>query len=122
MNSNEYALLLACENGDFQKVRRLVEIKKTEANFVCEEYDEEGDENLPTPLHVAVYNEHFPIGSYLISLGVNLNVTNNAGNTPLHFAADVKELEIYQLLLKSGADPSIRNNKGKTPSQILQSF
>jgi len=48
----------------------------------------------------------------LISMGVNVNVQNEKGDTPLHTQ---KHLSIVEALIKGGADPYIKNKKGETP-------
>ena len=50
----------------------------------------------------------------LVLSGVNLNVTDEDGNTPLILAAEMGHLEIVTLLLENGADVTARNKSGAT--------
>ncbi|AGJ98955.1 Ankyrin repeat domain protein [Wolbachia endosymbiont of Drosophila simulans wNo] len=70
------------------------------------------------PLSVAVNNGHKEIVELLLSVeGVDVNISNQLGNTPLHIAAIKGHEEIARLLLEKGADANIKNHSGYTPLQ-----
>lgn len=55
----------------------------------------------------------------LISLGCNVNISNQKGNTPLHLACMRRSIPMIQALLQAGANPNIRNAQGETPQEML---
>ena len=73
-----------------------------------------------TALHAAVSNaESARLIKALLDKGVDINATNNKGETPLMVAAGNKNHSLYRLLLKHGANPALRNNRGQTAADIL---
>ncbi|KAL9585139.1 MAG: hypothetical protein Q9212_001705 [Teloschistes hypoglaucus] len=46
------------------------------------------------------------------SMGLSLDIQNEAGNTPLHWAAMNGHLEVVELLVESGADLRVQNQAG----------
>jgi ankyrin repeat protein len=50
--------------------------------------------------------------------GLDVNHTNNEGNSALHYAVDGKYLKIIDVLLDFGADEKIENNHGFIPWQL----
>lgn len=50
----------------------------------------------------------------LIELKVDLNITDQYGNTPLKLAAEAGHEKIVAILLENGADPNIQSKKGNT--------
>jgi len=50
--------------------------------------------------------------------GVDINATNNKGNTPLYTAVKRGDAEVVRLLLNRGPIPDIKNNKGKAPADL----
>lgn len=55
------------------------------------------------------------IVSQLISREVNINATDERGDTPLQRYVSSGKLDMVRLLLEHGADPNLRNNEGKAP-------
>ncbi|MBO4351247.1 MAG: ankyrin repeat domain-containing protein [Proteobacteria bacterium] len=56
----------------------------------------------------------------LLNAGLNINETDNDGNTALMHALLKKNKLNVQILLEAGADPSIANNKGESPKDLLE--
>ncbi|CAG9336293.1 unnamed protein product [Blepharisma stoltei] len=63
----------------------------------------------------AVLEENIKLVNFLLSKGVNPNITNNIGETPLHHAADNSLLEIATNLIHYSADPNSETIDGETP-------
>ena len=73
-----------------------------------------------TALHAAVSNaESARLIKALLDKGLDINATNNKGETPLMVAAGNKNHSLYRLLLKHGANPALRNQRGQTAEEIL---
>ena len=70
-------------------------------------------------LIVAVKEDAQNLVKYLISKGIDLNYTNDFGNTAMHFAISYKNFEIADLLKKSGAREDIENYKGLIPWECI---
>ena len=51
----------------------------------------------------------------LISLGANINITDERGMSPLHYAVDSLNIDAVKSLVDAGADISLRNIRGHTP-------
>ncbi len=60
-----------------------------------------------TPLMLAAERGHLPIVRLLISLGTNINETNEFRQPPLLYAVRENQVSTVNLLLKSGADPNL---------------
>ncbi|XP_059488664.1 uncharacterized protein LOC132204279 [Neocloeon triangulifer] len=60
----------------------------------------------------AAKHDHIEMLQELISCGVNLNVTNNNGNTALHWAIRNDNMNMINLLLNNKADCGIRDREG----------
>jgi ankyrin repeat protein len=75
-------------------------------------------ENLRTPLHLAVYNGKLEVARILLENNADVNTQDNSGEVPFHLvtlAGDTSYLpEMIQLLLDHGADMSARANDGWT--------
>ncbi|KAL2801818.1 ankyrin repeat-containing domain protein [Aspergillus granulosus] len=61
---------------------------------------------------------------YLLSKGLDPNVTNEQWGTPLHYAAYAQRPNIVKLLLEAGADITVRSTGrktlGQTPAEIAE--
>ncbi len=96
----------AIRNGDFAKVKELVEKDPQLLNA--------RNSRQSTPLHVAVDVNNEPIARYLIEKGADINALNRNNWTPLFYA---KEKEIAKLLVEKGADINF-NNSNFTPLSL----
>jgi ankyrin repeat protein len=88
------ALHYACEFGDFDSVKILVNHKAVIDFF---------SNNHRTPLHLAALNNFPEILKYLLENGADPNFKDNSGCSPLHLAAKYGNVECIDLLLGYGA-------------------
>jgi ankyrin repeat protein len=58
--------------------------------------------------------------NFLLSLGLDINATNDAGQTILHVLAahEVPRAEDLRLAIESGADKEIRDLSGRRPYDV----
>ena len=80
----------------------------------------------------AIEHNDKPLLDSLIKRGIDVNTTDEFGQTPLHLAIDIAfeeaiyiydtekkfvqpKLDVIETLLINGANPFIKNNKGKSP-------
>ena len=54
----------------------------------------------------------------LFQAKIDVNTTDEKGNTPLHAAAQVNDADLVSFLLLKGADTEIKNNQGETPLHV----
>ncbi len=66
-------------------------------------------------LHSALWGDYFAEAHELISLGIELNVHGDMGDTPLHVATRKGLLKTVQLLVEKGADLFAISEWGNTP-------
>lgn len=55
-----------------------------------------------------------------VAAGVDVNATNEFGNTPLHYAAAQNQVDMAAVLIEAGANPNVSNNNGQTPLSIAR--
>jgi len=67
-----------------------------------------------TPLHHACSRNQSPIVSILLKHGVDVNVTNHAGESPLHLASYSGNLLVVEQLIDCGANVDAINKDGET--------
>lgn len=81
-----------------------------------------------TPLHVLAAFRAMPVtgkklptarvvqaATWLIEMGLDVNIQDGNGNTALHLAEMVETDELVPALIQKGADTSLRNSRGVTP-------
>jgi ankyrin repeat protein len=61
--------------------------------------------------HAAASYAHLDLLEYLLSIGGDINITDNDGETPLF---TVESIETARHLISKGADISLRNHDGLT--------
>ena len=72
-----------------------------------------------TTLHWATSFNNLEVAKVLILNGIDVNVTNAAGQTPLHFACKAMNIEMTLMLLSEGASPTAVDDKGKLPADWM---
>jgi ankyrin repeat protein len=70
------------------------------------------NEKQQTALHIAVNKALIEVVRVLLSLGANVCVQDNDGDTPLHDAITKEKNEIVDLLLNANSDLATRNKNG----------
>lgn len=73
------------------------------------------DNELRTPLHLAVKGKLKDAVQILIQAGARINTVAKNGLTPLHVAVKHKQKEILKLLLKQGTNKNVMDMEGRTP-------
>ena len=68
-----------------------------------------------TTLHWATSFNNLEVAKVLILNGIDVNVTNAAGQTPLHYACKAMNVEMTLVLLLEGASVTAMDDKGKMP-------
>ncbi|EAX93344.1 hypothetical protein TVAG_181370 [Trichomonas vaginalis G3] len=99
-------LLVACEKGNLNLVKSLVE---------CNCYKEPRGLEKKTPLHWASLNGHLEVVKILINAKANIEAKDSSGNTPLLCAVTNGHFEVVKFLYFSGADKYTKDNFGNTP-------
>lgn len=75
------------------------------------------------PLWFAVHCADYQTLTFLIqSHIVDINASNDLGQTSLHIAMEQQSLKLVQTLLNAGADPNVQDNLGRTPLHLLQNI
>lgn len=134
---NEEELIKACEDGDLEKVKSIVE-KVTDINLEYNDWtpltkaSEKGHLNIVkyllengaeidkengygwTPLMCASMNGFLDIVKYLVDKGANIEIKTDSKWTALTFASMEGRLEVVKYLIKSGADVNVRDDKNRS--------
>ena len=97
----------AAKQGNLEEVMRLIQ-EDPEIVDVPNENDE-------SALHLASFNGHVEVVSYLLDHGANIYKNGSYGGTALLNASGMGHLEVVELLLSRKADPTICNDFGWTP-------
>ncbi|XP_003745450.1 ankyrin repeat domain-containing protein 11 [Galendromus occidentalis] len=106
----ETPLHVACINGDYEQVKRLIE-QGASVNT--------SDHAGWTPLHEASNRGWYKVARLLIASGANVNARGQLNQfTPLHDAAVNSHLQIVKLLLRYGADSEALTADGKTALEL----
>lgn len=114
----EHALLEAAYTSDRSESKAVERMVMHLLNSGADAHIRSANGN--TALHAAVSNaESARLIKALLDKGLDINATNNKGETPLMVAAGNKNHSLYRLLLKHGANPALRNNRGQTAEDIL---
>ncbi|KAH8126986.1 hypothetical protein FP744_10007711 [Trichoderma asperellum] len=93
---------------DHKKLLRYITEDHAETINTC-------DNELRTPLHLAVKGELIDAVQILIQAGARINTVAKNGSTPLHVAVKHKQKEILKMLLKHGTNKNVMDKEGRTP-------
>ena len=120
-------LVCACEKGDLNDVRVLIEAHNVEETgmsveeMVSKEGKDSGGGSI-TPLQTALYNEQLEIVQYLVKRFPAKDLigqTNNKGLNSLHYAARYKDDKMLQFLINNYKGNKIiinmEDNRNRTP-------
>ncbi|STX28316.1 Ankyrin repeat protein [Legionella beliardensis] len=113
-NKGASPLYAAAQRGWINVAKALIELGAD----VDEIYMSSTPDKLPTllaPLHIAVYEGHAEMVETLITLGANINLSNEQGFTPLHLAANGGRIEIINTLIARGVDVNQKGVGHETP-------
>lgn len=114
----EHALLEAAYTSDRSESKAVERMVMHLLNYGADAHVRTTGGN--TALHAAVSNaESARLIKALLDKGLDINATNNKGESPLMVAAGNKNHSLYRLLLKHGANPALRNQRGQTAEEIL---
>lgn len=102
---------LACEVQNFAALKFLVE------NCKVELIKNEPNYQKVSPLLISTYHKHIEIVKYLISIGCDINQTDEEENTPLFLASELNSLELVKFFIENGAI-SHPDMEGVTPIHI----
>lgn len=73
-----------------------------------------------TLLHSACYRESLEMMDLLIEAGVDVNLTNDQGETAVHSAVRMDSLKALERLVKAGANIQVQSNDNKTPLSLCR--
>ncbi|XP_046814274.1 ankyrin repeat domain-containing protein 49-like [Vespa crabro] len=108
---DEKAILSAAENGDIEKIRKLL-IKDLN---LLECTDKDGY----TPLHRACYGNHVEIVEYLLKMGAKIDTKTMDEWQPLHSACCWNNVECAAILIANGADVNAKSKGDQTPLHLV---
>ncbi|KAI9512049.1 ankyrin [Russula earlei] len=103
---------VAAGDGDLSRVR----VSSLSASHFIPISPNVPDSFTYTPMHAAASYGHLDVLTYLVSMGGNVNVTDEDGDTPLY---SVENVETARFLVDNGADLAWRNHEGFTPAASL---
>lgn len=106
----EVALVEACQLGDHESVRKLLE-KGVSPNSV-------GTFGW-TALQEAANGAHAAVVSLLCSYGCEMNLLGTAGETALHKCAVSNDVKTMDVLLLSGCEVDVKNSGGHSPLHVV---
>ncbi|XP_023026468.1 ankyrin repeat domain-containing protein 49 [Leptinotarsa decemlineata] len=109
----EHQILEACENGNLETVKHLIETHPNLINAT--------DKDKYTPLHRACYSNHIDIVKYLIQKGANVAAKTELKWEPLHSCCQWNNKECAAVLLQNGADVNAESEGKQTPLHIAAS-
>jgi ankyrin repeat protein len=73
------------------------------------------DEDNPSPLHAAMFQERLNVVKWLIQHGADCNTRYSDGQTPLFYAVTYSSVDVVRALMEEGgASLDIRDDKGRT--------
>ncbi len=102
---NKSDLVWLLESGDLKRVKEVIKNNPNLDELAADSY----------LLGAAVLSKNVELVSYVIDLGINVNLeANEDGWTSILIAATVGDFEIFKLLVDSGADVNFISDQGDT--------
>lgn len=119
--SKKTVLHLLCEKGNLDLIKIMLQgikpgkfkeafLRKT----VLTEIQGQRPRHLSS-IHIAAMKGCTDLVDYLVYLGIDVNFTNNKGDTPVLWAARWNHLDTARSLIRRGADLQHQNDKGSSP-------
>ena len=107
---NDHALVLLISDGTDQRanIKFLIETENLSPNIP--------DPNSYTPMHASASYAHTDILEYLISVGGDINLRDDDGDTPLYV---VESVEMARWMIDRGAEWGVVNEEGLSVSLSL---
>ena len=91
----------ACQNGDLEQMRRVLQDEPDAVNYRCPVW---------APLHVLIQNHDSPNGvALLLDNNADINLRCGQGQTPLMTAGSSRRPCCARVLLEHGADPMLKD-------------
>ena len=109
-------LLISRFSDDQQLIRRVELVLNQGANINAR--TSSGDTSL---ILAGWKTNNLKLIHYLFERGVDLNLSNNNGDTPLMDAAYLGKIAILSYLLENGAETTLKNKRGKTALDLSRS-
>jgi len=97
-------LYTSAQFGHLKKIKRLVEQKGADVNYV--------DGHSETALHEAADEGHLDVVKYLVEKGSKIQTRDSKGRTALWQAVDEGREDVVKYLLSKGAQVNIKSKKG----------
>lgn len=113
-DSNKTALHYACETGNIDLVKRLIEAGARIDGKTTSNMGKGGE----TALHMVCERGDKHLARLLIDQGADINTTSDCGMTPLHFAVHNNAVDIVKMLIIEGANFDLKDTTGRTPLQV----
>nr|WP_320157080.1 MULTISPECIES: ankyrin repeat domain-containing protein [unclassified Wolbachia] len=115
-NKNNTPLNLASQN-DHNEVVKVLEQAQKDIEDLCSAV-KKGDEEEVETLLQRLSQE--PLGDNPSSIGANVNIVDEDGNTPLHLAAFFDKTEMVEVLIGYSKNVNIVDKDGKTPFDLAK--
>jgi len=106
----------AVEKNDIEKTRSII---SADHRAVSEKNDNDPNNNLLLPIHIAASYDEPHIIELLVSNGADANSRNQRNETPLHLAAICGSLNAAEALLKLSAGVNAVSQNGSTPLHLV---
>lgn len=101
VDKNEYDILQACEKGNLEGIKSLIEKNPDLINIT--------DKDKYTPLHRACYSNNIEVVKYLIQKGANISAKTEMQWEPLHSCCQWNHKECAAILIQNGADVNAKS-------------
>ncbi|CAK9782299.1 ankyrin [Cutaneotrichosporon oleaginosum] len=107
VQASQKNLWVAASDGDLERVKTLIDAGASPNDRDAHSY---------TPMHAAASYAHLALLEYLVSVGGDVNLPDDDGDTPLYTCESV---EAARWLVEHGAEVGHRNEEGVTAAESL---